>query len=368
MRLRVSLFMNRTAKSPAKNVRGFSYVCYLVSNVLVLRQARASRFSFQNKLSEIKNNMSSPRNKTKKIYADFYRCEVMEGKHSISSISADLVFDKLYDFYNKKQSTAKSVNGGLFELRSVEKTDYGYRGVIGRYRMANLPHVAIVGGAEREIDLSEDEHLIEKTFFKYFVDYSLLVVQRNRFGISYNQISKYLSLIFNKHDISVSPVIETADLKLLMSGKTHLRCATLIIARPTGTEPFKDVGDQISFKNSLIRTLNSSNAATVNITLRGDSHSSDPEKRYLDSALKRAFLELTGDFSIKKAELQLEEDGVVHHPLDLVADRLQYYEEVTMHGRYPSATDMWSLLMNARHSKEGELKSYFGAIDNGRLI
>jgi hypothetical protein len=72
------------------------------------------------------------------------------------------------------------------------------------------------------------------------------------------------------------------------------------------------------------------------------------------------------NFNVKKAQLELEESGITH-PIDLIADRLVYFEEIELHGRYPDAHDMWTVLMNAKINKQGELDSYFGIQDN-RLL
>ena len=302
--------------------------------------------------------MPKPTNKIKKIYFDFYQCEAIADQ---KIVSMETIFKNLCNTFSTPTDTAKKVFGHTINLNKIEKTQYGYRGIICKYRTENLPHAANINGEERELTLNEDEHLIEKTFFKYFHDCSLLIMQRNWHSINCNQFSTYLSS-FN-YTVSFNPIIKAADLQLLMSNTSNLKYAELKIARPTNPILFE--GTEHDFDNSIYQSLNTSKAAIINMIFRGDGRSSDPEKRYLSPALKRAFLELKDKFDVKKARLKLEENGVVH-PIDLIADRLVYFEKIELHGRYPKASDMWTVLMKAKVERQQELDSYFG-IQGDRL-
>ena len=304
--------------------------------------------------------MASTTNKRKKIYFDFFQCEVIASQQLPTVINMNVIFQDLKSALEDSNiSTDKKIFGHTININKIERTQYGYRGIICKYRTENLPHAGTLNGDERELILSEGEHLIEKTFFKYFHDCSLLIMQRNWNAINYNQFSGYLS----RHDctVSLNPIIKAADLQLLMSNTSNLKWAKLQIARPTNLELFDP--NKHDLDNAIYATLGSSKAATINMTLRGDARSNDPEKRYLSPALKRAFYELQDKFDVRKAQLELEEGGIAH-PIDLISDRLVYYEEIELHGRYPDAHDMWSALMNAKGSKQEELDSYFGIQDN----
>jgi hypothetical protein len=233
--------------------------------------------------------MTSSINKKKKIYFDFYQCEVIASQQLPTPISIDIIFQDFKEaLENSNPSTAKKIFGHTFNLNKIEKTTYGYKGVICKYRTENLPHAATLRGEERELVLREDEHLIEKTFFKFFHDCSLLIMQRNWNSIKYNQFSSYLS----RHDctVSLNPIIKSADLRLLMSNTSNLKWVKLKIARPTNADLFQ--GTRHDFDNSIYQSMNTSKAATIDMTLRGDARSKDLEKRYLDPAIKRAFYEL----------------------------------------------------------------------------
>ncbi len=299
----------------------------------------------------------------KKFYFDFFQCETLSGQANLPRIPPDEIFRRLKSKYdNDGENTVRTLAGKTLELRRIEETDYGYRGVVGKYRKSILPHAAVPGGNERELDLREDEQLIEKAYFKYFSDNSLLILQRNRFALNSHIFGQYLSL--NGYTTSLNPIIEAADLHRLIRNEVNLRALDIVIARPTNQNMF--VGIEHDFNNSIIASLNSSNAAVIHLNLRGNGKSDDPEKRYLSLNLKRAIIELKNRFNLKKADVLLEEGGLAH-PLDLVADRLSHSTLIEMVGKYPLASDMWAALRESREEKEQELQNYFGVLGNDRL-
>tara|TARA_R110001583_G_scaffold187532_1_gene348931 strand:+ start:5181 stop:6089 length:909 start_codon:yes stop_codon:yes gene_type:complete len=298
----------------------------------------------------------------KKMKFDFYQCKVLAGHARLPTRSADDVFAALTTAFDGNQSTVKTVIRTMFDVRYIAQTDYGFRGVIGKYRTADLPHAARPGREEREIPLEDDEHLLEKCYFKYFSEFSLLILQRNRNAINSKQLSNFLTA--NGYTFSLDPIIEVADLQRLMRNEVHIRTLKVNVARPTNPALFENI--EHDFNNSIISSLNSSNSASINISLRGDGHSDDPDMRYLSNSLKRAVLEMKEKFDLKSANLMLEEGGVAH-PLDLVTDRLTNDVEIEIDGRYPSPASMWDAIMVSRVDKEAELESYFGALNEARI-
>jgi len=108
----------------------------------------------------------------RKVYFDFYQCETISGNNGLPRISTYNIFDRFKQKYDSPiENTVRTINTRPFELRYIERTDYGYRGIIGKYRQAELPHAAVPGGGERELELNENEHLVEKAFFKFYADY-----------------------------------------------------------------------------------------------------------------------------------------------------------------------------------------------------
>ena len=300
----------------------------------------------------------------KKYFFDFYECSTRNSNPNVEKKTTSSIIKLIYDRKTHGNSTVKEIARRNYELRSIDETDFGFRGVIGKHRENDLPHAAVIGGEEREIELAPNENLLEKAHFHFYEDYQLLILQRNHFCISSNNFGKYLSEA--GHVTSLNPVIETADLQWLMSNNIQVRTAQIAIARPRNPELFQNI--EHDFNNSIISTLNGSGTAMLNLSLRGNAHSGDPEERYLSWPFKRAIREMQATFDVRKCKLLLEnEENQMTHPVDLVADRLFFNKEVNVDGRYPPAFEMWRALSEARVDREDELINYFGDLDAARL-
>ncbi|HGW6812122.1 TPA: DUF6731 family protein [Escherichia coli] len=295
---------------------------------------------------------------SKRFFFDFYQCHTISTDTNAGVNSPEAVFSKIFESYSEgRDKTVRKIGNKLVEMRFMERTDYGFRGVIGKHRTNNLPHVAVAGGEEREIKLEINENLLEKAYLHFYTQDSVLIIQRNRLCYGWLLLSKYLSN--SSQNTTVNPIIQTSSLKWLMRNEVRIKTLEIGIARPKNAQLYEDV--EHNFNNALIATLNGTNSAKVNLTLRGDSRSEDPESRYLGSQLKRAFKETLETFEVEKLKLETQDiETGVQHPIDLVADKLVYYTDVELGGRYPLVGSIWSALTLAKDSKDDELKAYFG--------
>lgn len=297
-------------------------------------------------------------------YFDFYECVTRNSNANAELRSTSDMLRIAFERKSSGHSTVKEIAGRNYEFRTLEQTDFGYRGIIGKHRENDLPHAAIIDGDEREIELAPNENLLEKAHFHFYEDYQVLILQRNHFCVSSNNLGKHLSE--QGYVTTLNPVIETADLQWLMRDNIQVRNIQVAIARPRNPELFQNI--EHNFNNSIISTLSGSRAANINLSLRGNAHSRDPEERYLDSSLKRAIREMQSTFDVRKCKILLEnQDNFITHPIDLVADRLFFDKEVNVEGRYPPTFEMWGALSEARFEREAELVNYFGDLNGERL-
>lgn len=295
---------------------------------------------------------------------DFYQCSTFNSNANAVPKSSFEILNGMLAKFEQNNSSVKQIGSNSYELRHIELTASGFQGIIGKHRQNDLPHAAIIGGDEREISLEENENLLEKAYFTYHTDYSILIMQRNHLCISSNNMGKYLTE--SAYVTSLNPVIEPADLQWLMNNHVQIRSAEFAIARPTNPELFNDI--EHDFNNSIISTLKGTGTAQLNLTLRGNARSDVAEERYLASTLKGALRELQTKFDVKKAKLLLENDETqITHLVDLVADRLFYSKQIEVEGRYPPTFEMWTALDDARIEKQGELENYFGELNRVRL-
>jgi len=295
---------------------------------------------------------------------DFYECKTFNSSANAVPKTSFEILNGMFTRFGQGDSTVKQIGSNSYELRHIESTAYGFKGIIGKHRQNDLPHAAVIGGDEREISLAANENLLEKAYFTYHSDYSVLIMQRNHLCISSNNMGKYLTE--SAYVTSLNPVIEPADLQWLMNNHVQIRSAEFAIARPTNPELFNDI--EHDFNNSIISTLNGTGTAQLNITLRGNARSDVAEERYLASTVKGALRELQSKFDVKKAKLLLEnDDTLITHPVDLVSDRLLYNKQIEVEGRYPPTFEMWTALDEAREEKQSELENYFGELNQERL-
>ncbi|MGF1836450.1 hypothetical protein [Photobacterium sanguinicancri] len=299
---------------------------------------------------------------SKKFFFDFYACETKTSLENAIPLTPNDVFRKLHeDYVENPLNTVKSIGRHLVEIRDIKPTNYGYRGIFGKHRKSNLPHAAVAGGVERELPLKPQENLLEKSHFVFYEEYSLLIIQRNRFCANWETLGRYLSP--NNYVTTLNPIIEPASLAWLADGHVQVKSAQINVARPRNPELLREVEHDLN--NSIILALNGTKSATLNLTFRGDARSDDPAERYLDSSIKRAFRELQERLEVRKLDLVTEHDETrIEHPIDLVTDRLTHYDDVELNGRYPNSLDMWTKLEEAKEHKEPELIAFFGTADN----
>lgn len=301
----------------------------------------------------------------KNYYFDFYQCDTKSPSITVTpKQTLDIIESLFQNFDQNLNSSAKTIGNCNYELRSIEKTNYGFKGIIGKHRKNDLPHVASVGGVEREILLAPGENLLEKTQFAFYSDYGLLILQRNHYCISSSNLAKYLSEA--SYTTSMNPLIEPADLKKLINNRIQIRTAEITIARPRNPDLFREA--EHDFNNAIIATLRGSGTAKLNLSLRGDARSNNPEDKYLKNKFKLGIQEMLNTFDVKKCKLLMEDqDTYLIHPVDLVADRLFYNKDLEVEGRYPNPYAIWNAIEEARAEKENELKSYFGDLTQPRL-
>lgn len=303
--------------------------------------------------------------KSKKYYFDFYVCQTNSGNPIAPALNTHSLLNELHRKFTANDTSVREIAGVAYETRFIEPTPYGFRGTIAKHRTNDLPHAAKPGGEEREINLEPHENLIEKAHYHFYSDHSLLILQRNFFCIGATNFGRYLSI--NGYVTILNPVIQPADLELMMSGKMQVKRAQVRIARPTNVELFQKFDHD--FNNSIYQTLNGTAAAVLNITLRGDSRSTKGEKRYLLPTIKEAFIEMQRAFDVRRCKIDLEDvDTCIAHPVDLVADRLCYSSEIQSVGRYPPESDLWEALDRAREARSGDLATYFGHPEGERVI
>lgn len=258
----------------------------------------------------------------------------------------------------------KQMGQFTYEVREIVETAYGYKGIIGKHRNIDLPPAAAIGGDERELELEEGENILEKSHFTFYSNMNVLVLQNNIMCIGNAKLGELLAE--NGYTCSLNPIINPADIKKLAQGNMMLKYAKLRIARPRNPELLD--GIEHDFNNNIFQMLSNSNTTSFNLELRGNTRSKNPGERYLDNRLKRALSEAVTTFDVAKCEATLEDiDTGVHHPIDLVADRIVAEKRIEVDGRNASSFSIFRAMEEAKDECNEDLEQYMGR-DGQELI
>lgn len=251
----------------------------------------------------------------------------------------------------------------IYEIREFQTFGNGasYRGALAALRHDDLPHAARPQGAERELQLAEDEGLLEKTYFLYYRNQELLVIQRNKRVGGVGRLARYLSEIANE-TVSFDPILLPEPLKRLLNGDAQTRVLELTVARPRNP----DLVPKGAWASQIMAVLSGSGGLRINLTIRGNARSQKDDERFLrKKQVLRAIEELTHVAEVKKAKMLIEEDGD-EHPIDLITDRIASEIEVEVNGRYPNADGIFRGLQQAREEKRAFLNEVLG--ENGKQL
>ncbi len=126
----------------------------------------------------------------KYLNIDFYRVKV-EDKEERTFLSLLEVVHGMPD----DEGRAQNRTDDAIRLQSVKKSATAWRGDMLRIRMNESPVKAKRSGETKPIDFDEDEGLGEETAFMFHVASSILVIQRNRSGVSASALAKYFKIL-----------------------------------------------------------------------------------------------------------------------------------------------------------------------------
>lgn len=246
--------------------------------------------------------------------------------------------------------------GDLYEIRDLRmfKDGASFSGVFARLRTTEIPHIGTPAGAEREIDLAEEEGLLEKNHFLYSRKNELLTYQSNRNGCSVGKLGEYITDILGTTTI-FAPVLHPEALRRIVRQDLPVTALEVSFARPTNT----DLYPKDNWSKELLELMDSAEAARIFVRLSANNLGRNVRKRYLPKRLKKAMQELVDKVPVRVAKMTVEEDGETH-PIDLIADRIQGQVQVEMDGRYPVPDRMFTALRKVTDDHAGVFNEIFG--------
>jgi hypothetical protein len=111
------------------------------------------------------------------------------------------------------ESRAQNRTDDAIRLQTVKKSAAAWRGDMLRIRMNEAPVKAKRSGETKPIDFDEDEGLGEETAFLFHVSTNILVIQRNRIGVSASALAKYFKVLGKVKAITFESILKEDALK-----------------------------------------------------------------------------------------------------------------------------------------------------------
>lgn len=217
-----------------------------------------------------------------------------------------------------KHLPAMDLSNERFQVRDLQKVQRVWMGTFAKLR-DELPHVVRASNnAEREIDVEDDEHVVEKCHFVYRERANVVVWQLNKNAGGLTRFANYLSRVFD-NVVTVNQVMNEAQLDRILSREIHEISFKYAKpkSRPTDSPPWT----QHEFDK-----MNSIGASEAVMQLRA------PRRRSLGANAGAWVRAALGVDAIERVKVKLTDES---DPIELFTAPLKSHITVKMKGRYP---------------------------------
>lgn len=233
-----------------------------------------------------------------------------------------------------------------------------YCGDMIRIRMDDVPVKASISGPVELVEFDEDEGLGEETAFLYQPQFSVLILQRNRHGISPAMLARYFErkggldgpLLFE-------PIMQLQAYQRMMR-KEVVRKLQLELASAQNPNLFREMGYGIS---GMVDLLSETNAPYARLTIsmgreRGSMYVA-PIRRIIQQAFD---LHSTNQNQVLKIEMTASDnEGEPCEVIDLLKDRMTVsYPVLESERHFDFEARLW-YLRQALDDKSAELHQIF---------
>lgn len=243
----------------------------------------------------------------------------------------------------------------IFNLQHRRRPS-SFAGQFRKFRTSDLPEVGITGAQASELELMEGQGLIERNFFVYYRQHSLIGWHINGHGSTPKQLSTFLTQVTGQK-VRAEPIPIRGALDRLMAGNVVAKKITATIARPTNAQalPDDDYGDEY------LRMLSGVGGDTMHIAISIDSRRGDSagELGHKAKDLLRAF----AAFGATTARAEVIEDGI-EHPIDLILDRVKTVQYEESDAKYPPAPSMFAMIDRSHRESRADFEAHFGEGDD----
>lgn len=191
---------------------------------------------------------------TKFLNIDFYRVKVDDK-------DGRTFLDLLEEAHKMPEdaSRAQHRTDDAIRLQTTKKGQTSWRGDMLRIRMNESPVKAKLSGETQEIPLEEDEGLGEETGFLFHAPTNILVIQRNRIGVSASAMAKYFRVLCKARAVTFEFILKEDALKRIKRMET-IRTFEVHFAGVESGHSLKGKGHSAKMMYTLLNEFQAPNA------------------------------------------------------------------------------------------------------------
>lgn len=282
-----------------------------------------------------------------RFYAAQFGADAPEGSTATALLEAEAVS------IAAGNAPVQWVDGMLrYEFRDIRSHNAGQviQGVLAVLR-DEAPHIRGADGAERPIELQENEHVIEKNYFLLFRQQQLLVWQVNGRASHVSRMERMVTLLAaNNYTVTFGDVVNRAALQRLEQGT--VKRFEVRLARPRNAEAI----DPNNWERSALELMAGVDGTVISIEV-----STRRKGRGLSDASKALMHRLLNRGDVRKLAVKLDRERL---PVDLFADCVHDRIEVQMDGLYPIPRSIFEELQRAKDRQQPVLDDFFGGGGN----
>ena len=285
----------------------------------------------------------------------FYRLNSLEASKSLSDFLTNCVM-------RDENPAHKISDDGYIQIQELNfadtQRDQMVHGIVKKFNpKATSPVIGKIGkGNERPVPMTDDEGLVEKTFFLYNLAHGILLHHSNRGGTSAKKLGQYLEVLCDAQ-FGFDPVLTHSGYKLVREGKMSIKKLVLKVARPTSVAQIKNADDK--WANNQMQILDHIGGYHLYMEVKGNFRGR--EDKFLSPTAWSFLHSFMGMFGDKDGgNVVLVDEDNIEHPIDLVADRLIDAAHVPMRGKYPESEAMFREMRRIMLAAKPELDLIFG--------
>ena len=287
--------------------------------------------------------------KQKRYVFDFY--SIASVQQDLFAMSTEAAFEKIINGDHPKSYASYGCIREVFGLNYRSNTN-SYAGQIRKIRKADLPEIGALGKDGKKIELEMDEGVIEKNFFVYYKENSLLVIHRNDDGNTGVHLAQLLTASAGV-TFFASPIIRPDQAEMLLNKKLSIKKFSVKIPKPTNPDLYPQ--DNLSART--LELLNQSGADFLDVTFTIDNKL-DTSSGKLSSAIQSSIGHLL-TMGATKAKIETDENGKIL-PIDLIANRIYSSQTIRTNSSFPPPESMYKLADKAKEEQRESVDDYFG--------